>query len=409
MPSWTIIADDLTGACDTGVAFARRGWQTRVAFSPLADFDSASVRVLTTESRALSAGEAANVVERAALTLRLDPSSRVYKKIDSTLRGHPGAELAALMRVMRVKSVLVTPAFPAQGRQVRDGQVWVHGVPLAESAFARDVQEPDMRRIFRRAGDCHRLLLDDLRGDICRIAEVLQRPGICIADAETDADLALLAQAAYSAGTYLLCGSAGLARAVADGMPAGRNPVRYDQQTRPVLVIAGSRSPVTLRQVEAAGRAGLRVVPPSPDDLRVAMNAAGAKIEAGGNNSPIIAQAAGCLSSGKDVIVTVAETVVRPGREAQIAAGLSMLTAAILASGPVGGLVLTGGETAAAVFRAIGCSSFDLGGEVLPGVVWGYLADGMYTGLPVVTKAGGFGNENALLDIIRFLRSLEGK
>lgn len=110
-----------------------------------------------------------------------------------------------------------------------------------------------------------------------------------------------------------------------------------------------------------------------------------------------------------NVIIAAAETDLQSGAEAQIAAGLSMLTAALLSSAPVDGLVLTGGETAAAVFRAIGCSSFDLGGEVLPGVVWGYLADGTYAGLPVVTKAGGFGDENTLLDAIRFLRLPERK
>lgn len=409
MIDWTIIADDLTGACDTGVAFARRGWQTRVAFSPLADFGMASVRVLTTESRALSEGEAARVVEQAALALRLDAYRRVYKKIDSTLRGNPGGELAALMQATRIPRALVAPAFPAQGRQVREGQVWVRGVHLEETAFARDALEPDMRRLFCRAGDCYELFLDDLRGDMRRVVELLRRPGVCIADAETEADLALLAKAARSAGIRLLCGSAGLARAVVDQMPAGGNPARYGQHSMPVVVVAGSRSPVTLRQVESASRAGLRVVLPDVDDLRVVMNLADLNTTTGGGTPRIIAQAAGCLSGGEDVIIAVAGAGLRHGAEAQIAAGLSVLTKALLASAQVSGLVLTGGETAAAVLRALGCSSFDLGGEVLPGVVWGYIAGGRYAGLPVVTKAGGFGDENTLVEAIRFLRSPEIK
>src|SRR5512144_302516 len=100
---WTIIADDLTGACDTGVVFKRRGWATRVAFTPEADFGSAPVRVVTTESRALAEEAAVWAVERAMRALRLYETSLIYKKIDSTLRGHPGAELAAVMRASGIK------------------------------------------------------------------------------------------------------------------------------------------------------------------------------------------------------------------------------------------------------------------------------------------------------------------
>src|SRR6266498_146550 len=97
-PVWTILADDLTGACDTGVAFAGKGWAARVAFTPEADFGGRSVRAVTTESRGLAEGEAVQAVERVTRTFGVPGLRRIYKKIDSTLRGHPGAELAGLMR-----------------------------------------------------------------------------------------------------------------------------------------------------------------------------------------------------------------------------------------------------------------------------------------------------------------------
>lgn len=95
----------------------------------------------------------------------------------------------------------------------------------------------------------------------------------------------------------------------------------------------------------------------------------------------------------------------KPGGEQVIAAHLAALAAGAIAQAPVGGVVLTGGDTAAAVLRALNCRAVDLGGEVMPGLGWGWLADGPYEGLPLVTKAGGFGREDALLKAVRFIRS----
>src|SRR5687767_2433999 len=111
--SLTIVADDLTGACDTGSLFAGDA-PVPLAVWPAAP-PPARVRVVDTESRALPAEEA---VARVTRVPALAPATRYFKKIDSTLRGHVALEMDALMRAVGTESALVCPAFPAQGRVV---------------------------------------------------------------------------------------------------------------------------------------------------------------------------------------------------------------------------------------------------------------------------------------------------
>jgi D-threonate/D-erythronate kinase len=160
----------------------------------------------------------------------------------------------------------------------------------------------------------------------------------------------------------------------------------------PVLVVAGSRSPATVRQVEAAAQAGMVVIQLSPENFRIV------------NRLAIIANnALGVLERGENVIISTTGLGYQPGAEELLAHALGELAARILHRGAAGGVVLTGGDTAAAVCRAVNCRVLLLGGEVLPGMVWGSMVGGIQPGLSVVTKAGGFGDELALVRAVQFL------
>ena len=116
MPAVIIIADDLSGAADSGVSFAEQGYQTHVVWD-IKDPPPGDVLVISTESRHMTRDNAAAIVQNAALQLsKSDGSVLIYKKIDSTLRGHPAAELAAVMAGCGISKALVAPAFPAQNR-----------------------------------------------------------------------------------------------------------------------------------------------------------------------------------------------------------------------------------------------------------------------------------------------------
>src|SRR5262249_38038623 len=133
----TILADDLTGACDTGALFARRA-AVPVTVWP-AEPSSGAVRVIDTESRTLDGMSAADRVRRAAATA---PADRYFKKIDSTFRGRITAEVGATIHATGSAGALLCPAFPAQRRTVRDRLLLVSGTPVTETPVARDPEFP---------------------------------------------------------------------------------------------------------------------------------------------------------------------------------------------------------------------------------------------------------------------------
>jgi uncharacterized protein YgbK (DUF1537 family) len=354
----TIVADDLTGACDTGALFAGRGpvpitvWPDTPVTAP--------VSVIDTESRAADAEEAAARVARAAAG-----RERCFKKIDSTLRGRVGAELDALLRATGAATAVVCPALPAEGRAVVERVLTVHAVPVAETAIADDPAFP------RAAGSSS--VVDLLRSQLDRplawipLAQVREGPSalaarlerlrgtVAVADAETDEDLDRLVAAVLALPQApLLAGAAGLGRALAARLglladrvepPAGR---RW-------LVAAGSLHPATRRQIDVARAAGLRVLATPPD----------------------------------------------PGADrARAAARLAEEVVAALAREETDVLVVTGGETAVAVFRALGATRIDLVGAPAPGLAWGWLAAPRRPPLAVLTKAGGFGAPDLFVALV---------
>jgi uncharacterized protein YgbK (DUF1537 family) len=75
-------------------------------------------------------------------------------------------------------------------------------------------------------------------------------------------------------------------------------------------------------------------------------------------------------------------------------------------NGIVGGLMLTGGDTAAAVCTRLDAEFLWLRGEVLPAMPWATLGAGPLQDFPIVTKAGSFGGPDAITTSAAFLRRL---
>jgi uncharacterized protein YgbK (DUF1537 family) len=403
MTRLVIMADDLTGACDTGAGFAQRGWRTTVSLEAAnAAASNADVHVICTASRYLPQAEAVRAVQIAARSI--SPAvAYVYKKIDSTLRGHPGAELFALMNALSAERALITPAFPAQGRSVVDSRLYVHGQPLEQTVFAAEAPSGDLRTVFASSQWPYvALALADVRAGPIHLRQQLSQSVMCIADAETDADLSALAEAASASGIRVWCGSAGLAHALATLLPTHReallshNAIPLTSQHGAVLVIAGSQHPATARQIAYAEHIGMTVVhAPLTFTHDVAPSAL----------AQLAQDTRTALSGGKDVIITPAGLPPSPLGQHLVAKRLGALAAQVLSEAPVAGLVLTGGDVAAAVCGALGAQQLALCGEVQPGIAMGALGDGPYAGLRVVTKAGGFGDDAALLSAIGALHT----
>ncbi|MFE7812351.1 four-carbon acid sugar kinase family protein [Streptomyces sp. NPDC057433] len=325
-----------------------------------------------------------------------------YKKCDSLLRGPVGAEAVAFAEGAEL--VVIATALPAAGRVVRDGVVLVDGVPLHESAAWRAERRAAPRSVAEAlaplptevvpAGAVRQGPLA-LAG-LFREAAARGRHPAC--DAETDADLAVIAAAAALLGPGCrLLGSGGLAAALgrritsrtpdAAPAPAPTPTAGLCEQadagpvSRPLLVVAGSAEPVVAEQVArlvAAGARHLRLLPP----------------ELAGP-APVV------LPEPPPGTVTVLSVDgsggVRPDAARRIAAGLAR-TVAALPGRP--DLVLTGGETARRVLDAVGVTTLWPVGEIHHGAVHCKAPDGR----SVVTRPGSFGGPDSFHRIAAALR-----
>ncbi|MDB6454567.1 four-carbon acid sugar kinase family protein [Falsirhodobacter sp. 20TX0035] len=207
-PLLAIIADDLTGALDAAAPFAGRGLRVEVALSaevvPEAVASGAQVISVSTRSREVPA-DAARAAVATALA-GLPPGTRLFKKVDSRLKGNIAAELGAFPE----GPALAAPAIPDFGRVVQNGCVCGFGVA-----------EP------------------------IPVAPPLGRPAV-VPDTLTDDDLHAALQ---DAGDALLIGARGLARALAIRMTGQGEETAPTLPGPRALLIVGSRDPITMAQV----------------------------------------------------------------------------------------------------------------------------------------------------------------
>ncbi|GAA5013121.1 four-carbon acid sugar kinase family protein [Actinopolymorpha pittospori] len=381
-----VVADDLTGAADTGVGFLRAGLATSVAWAdPALDPDlaeHADVLAVDTRTRAADPGRAEQITREVVTTLREIGVRTLYKKADSTLRGHVGIEVKAALTGWHPASVAVVAlAFPGTGRTTVDGRQRVGGIPLAM---------PPIPTILEGAGIATaRANLAVVRGPALTEAfQAHRRAGAraLVCDAETDADLQAIARAGSTLGAGVVwVGSGGLAPVLSAnlGLTGAESPGHVGA-TGPVLVTVGSASDIARAQAAdlvAAGATHLSVPIAALDGTDDAAGAAFAK------------EVQDHLRRATDVVLTLGAEIGAGGPDDDrlaVRLGELLRPCATL----VGGLVVTGGDTATGVLQAWRTNALRLVEEVEPGVPLSITV--APRPIPVVTKAGGFGNASTL-------------
>ncbi|WP_104203699.1 four-carbon acid sugar kinase family protein [Billgrantia saliphila] len=387
-----IVADDLTGALDAAAPFAGRGMATRVAVN-LEGLDMAlaagegtlQVVAVNTGSRHLGRDAAIRRAAEAAERLQASRPRLLLKKVDSTLRGQVVAESVALRRAS-MKRLLVCPAVPSQGRCVLDGEVWVDGEPLSATAYARDALSPALAGPLDRgfAADGVSLVRHSLEAG--RPLPVTD----CVVDATDDTSLTRIAELLLEApDAWLPVCAAGLSQALALSPALTRGlalPRGLAEMPRPpslpvparILFAVGSRAPRALRQLEML-RESFPEVP----------------------WQPAFGPGCGDVDRRVRIIVPGVPADQAPGAEA-VAGAMAEAVAAAGGSERDGLLFLSGGDIALAVLERIGGKFIDLLGEYCPGVPLGHVNGDVER--PVMTKAGGFGEEDLLVRLIGRVR-----
>jgi uncharacterized protein YgbK (DUF1537 family) len=328
----------------------------------------------------------------------------LFKKIDSTLRGHLGAELNALLAVPGLFSAaVVCPALPDQGRTLQCGVLHVHG-EVQRNASGYPLHLCDL---LQSAG-APALWIDTTHAPApCQLARMLAaaiaaEARVLVVDARDTADLKRLALALrlLSSHRILAVGAAGLAKALGCELFAyGRHPIGASLQlppvsAGPVVGVVGSFSPASVAQVrEMAGDACVDVV----------RLPAGVWLDPAA--APTVAAAVGharaLADDGRSVVFTAAGAPAAGSTRALVRA---MAGAAGDIIRQASTLVLTGGDTARTVLDQLGIERLDVFGEVEPGIC---VSRGTGRHSPcVVTKAGGFGDAGALLRVMRRFEKL---
>nr|WP_315434341.1 four-carbon acid sugar kinase family protein [uncultured Stomatobaculum sp.] len=416
-----ILADDFTGALDTGVRFAARGIPTQVVTAE--GFEDVpkdtEVLVIDTETRHLSPEEAGNRIHALTKSAIQAGVSCIYKKTDSALRGNVGAELAAVLRAGTTKSLPFLPAFPQIGRTTEGGRHFINGIPVNESPFGKDPFEPvktaELAVLIGEQSEVPVSRFPALRpGDVPP-----KQKGILVFDAKTEEELSVNGRVLFRTGApRVLAGCAGFAAF----LPELLGMTGYESRALPslsprLLVLCGSVNPITRRQLSVAADAGfwhVHLMPQEkllPDFFATAdgSKALQALREQLREHPYLIIDS---NDAGENMATkNYAENLGLSLEElrCRIANALGTVLAGLIEEPALGTLLLTGGDTLLQCMNALGVRKVEPIGELESGIV---LCRFSYRGKEhaVITKSGGFGEEDLLPRLARFLeKKTEGE
>lgn len=425
-----ILADDFTGALDTGVQFSGKGIRTQVVVSshwvePDSDCD---VMVIDVETRHVPKEKAYEIVYDVCQQAVKYGIRCFYKKTDSALRGNVGSELQAAADAVLEKNIVFVPAFPAMRRITVDGVHYIDGIPVKESVFGQDPFEPVM---YDRVDEL--LRATGYRGGVIGVSKTERKlqtaeewktqaseerrqkaaeaakQQLFLYDAETDADLDEIAEAVSKKSDIpILAGCAGFAAKLPELL---KLPVKKsgDVKLKENLVfLCGSVNPITKSQIVNGEKMGIPRIHLKPEEKleisywdqpeglgkirQLAKDGMQHIIidsndEEGHNDTMEYAAKKGY--SIEDVRVRISET-------------LGYLLKKLIDVGMEGTYLITGGDTLIGFMKAIGVSELEPVNEIRPGCVLtslNYQDKKHY----VITKSGGFGQERLIEQLTRIL------
>lgn len=382
-----IIADDFTGAMDMGAKFAAYGFETSFAISST---PAGQAVVLNTASREITPQEAR---ERCIQAVRKLHGRSIYKKVDSLLRGHVGAELEGLLQECSQAKIVVCSISPHHGHVYRNGQIYVWDDLLENSIFKDDPAFPaHTSSISARVGvPSTHLGFDTVRGPIDDLAQAMRAAPekVVTVDAETWEDLHQISQAILI-NDFLPCGGGGLASVWAEAV-SGQKPFQVSAPDLKgnLLIVSGSANIRAHEQIAALASHPESLiwkieVPLSPAEKERWFDT----IQASWDRAQVVA-----LCPGRQEKVRDAEWL-------RFSQTVSLLAQELIQRLLPAFVLINGGETANRLCELLDVNSVQMTGEVLPGIPYGRVIGGLADGSTLLTKAGGNGAANTLEEIV---------
>jgi D-threonate/D-erythronate kinase len=415
-----IVADDFTGASDTGVQFSKNNLKAFVITKTdnlRGSLEKCDVLVVNTESRFDDEQTAYRKVFNIGKAAMDEQIKYFYKKLDSTMRGNIGAEISGLMDALEIKHTFLVPALPKYGRTTVNGKIFIDGILLEETEFAKDpknpVKESFIPKIISRQTDKKTavIIYDYIVSGRQTLIDKLQHHlnsgiQIIIFDAREEKDIDLIASVVSEIKLKVLfAGCSGFAEYLAKYL-------EIKDVKKSNIVIAGSVSDVTRRQIEFA-------VHYLPVNL---VNIDTSKVfstERDVEKGRVLKLTEEVVAKGEDLIIRSAPTrdavtkSFETGEEygldnfevsEAIASFLGELGSEIIKNTNIKGILLTGGDTAIKTAQSLNISGLILREEIVHGIPYGYFADDRYRDIIVVSKAGGFGGEDSIFLVLNFLK-----
>lgn len=441
-----ILSDDLTGAMDAGLGLIKKGIRVVVTFNwenmDQAITEGADIIIADTESRNIEPIRAYSKVRDSVDFLMKRTDNIIYKKIDSTLRGNIGKELDAVLDTSGKKMIVMAPALPYNKRTTLYGIHYVDGKKLEETELAKDPFAPvpcsyipDIIRIQSNR-EARIIDISAVRKGKEEVQKQIKKAyddgiSLVVIDAVTEDDLAVIADTVSDREDILACGSAGLLEYIewggfnntgCENIERGKignseyDNIRCkdnDNKDGIVLIIAGSPAEKSRQQLEYAKKLladNVGTVKLREDMFNCSSNLQDEK-------KKLEEQVEEILSAGKDLILEAPnerkEDLLRKYKGRQellnrmsdnILGMLSHLVSKVIRESNVKGLVLLGGDTAYRICTGLGSHAIEIIDEIDPYVPAGILIGGECHGLKIVTKAGGFGVEETVVNAIEYIR-----
>jgi len=423
-----VIADDLTGANDTGVQFTKKGYTTIVSIlgkSVAQNIpEDLNVFVVDTETRELESKIARKILRNILKKLNINKSDMIYKKVDSTLRGNIGHEIEEIMNILRKDVCIFSPSFPSQQRITVGGYLIVQQKPLGLSEYS-------LHNLDQGENSFIPLLLEKQTKfsigqiylkEVCRGQETILKKindlyqkgnQIIVIDSTDEEHLKNIFESCLKFdGSVLFSGSAGLAKHFPNIDNKNKVPkIKIGNNKGPVIVVAGSRHSLMEKQIKhLKNRINFTELIIDLERIfsnkeRILDDYATICIKAIKGNYDLVINTHAIYNEEKLINKKLMLKYNIDFRELEIKIKnfLGELTSRIVKNCYARNLILTGGDIALGVCRELGISNLTILDELLPGIPLAVVNYGNYN-LNIITKAGGFGKEDTLYNLINRLK-----
>lgn len=406
-----IVADDFTGALDTGIQFAKQGIETQIFTNELSEHtiiaSNTQVLVVNSDTRHLSGEEAGRVTGDIVSWAMRREIPTIYKKTDSALRGNIGSELEAALRKSGQDTLYFIPALPEMNRVTISGTHYIDGIPLEYSMFGNDPFEPVrssyIPQIIREQSKipvhCYKVSEP--------VPESKPDKQIFVFDIQTREDMYnRVKELKEKKRLTLLAGCAGFAAFLPKALGLEGRKSEKPVKTQGLFIACGSLNPITREQVEYAegqGYVRIRLTPeqklmPSYYDKAVGRSFLHDLYAVCAESSRVIVDTFDEETGENTIEYADRHGISRDKIRFSITACHGKILRYLAERGLPYTMLITGGDTLMGFMKEMGCGQLHPVCEIARGAVLSNLKWKGMT-IPVISKSGGFGDREVMVKI----------